>query len=124
MDFVSCIGTLMADSGLKEILRTTFGSMDKMLEGKKYPLIIHALRLLSEELLQPLFKKNELSVMGDLETLLQDILAKSKTSKAWIELVIKPTFLIMQFIRATHEPDYALLIPTISSTLPYFFAAQ
>ena len=53
MDFVSCIGTLVADSGLKEILSTTFGSIDKMLQGKKYPQNVRALRLLTEELLRP-----------------------------------------------------------------------
>ena len=54
MDFVSCIGTLMAVSGLKNILCGTFGSVDKMLEGKKYPQNIRALRLLTEELLRPI----------------------------------------------------------------------
>ena len=29
VDCVTCIGTLMADSGLKEIMSTTFGSVDK-----------------------------------------------------------------------------------------------
>ena len=51
MDIVSCIGTLMADSGLKDILCQTFGSVEKMLVGKKYPQNVRALRLLSEELL-------------------------------------------------------------------------
>ena len=37
MDFVGCVGTLMADSDLKDIMSTTFGSVDKMLQGKKYP---------------------------------------------------------------------------------------
>ena len=30
----------------------------------------------------------------------------------------------MQFIRATHEPDYPLLISTMDQMLPYFFAAR
>ena len=54
MDSVSCIGTVMAFSGLENILCGTFGSVDKMLEGKKYPQNIRALRLLTEELLRPI----------------------------------------------------------------------
>ena len=52
MDFVSCIGTMIADCGLKEVLGMTFGSTDKMLAGKKYPENVRALRLLAEHLLK------------------------------------------------------------------------
>ena len=124
MDFVSCIGTLMADSGLSNILCGTFGSVDKMLQGKKYPQNIRALRLLTEELPHPIVENKELNNMADLENVLADLSTKSRTTKAWTELVIKPTLLIMQFTRATHEPDYALLITTMNKMLPYFFAAN
>ena len=68
MDFVGCVGTMMADSGLRDIMSTTFGSVDKMLQGKKYPQNIRALRLLTEELLLPVFEKENarLTSMGDL----------------------------------------------------------
>ena len=36
MYFIGAIGMLIAKAGLKEILSDTFGSVDKMLEGKKY----------------------------------------------------------------------------------------
>ena len=35
MDFVGCVGTLMADSSLKEIMSTTFGSVEKMLLARQ-----------------------------------------------------------------------------------------
>ena len=124
MDFVSCIGKLMAGSGLKNILCGTFGSVDKMLEGKKYPQNVRALRLLTEQLLHPIIENNELNNMADLENLLADLSTKSRTTKAWTELVIKPVLLSMQFTRATHEPDYALLFTTMNKMLPYFFAAH
>lgn len=85
---------------------------------------MRALRLLTEELLRPVIKNNELTNMASLEEVLTDLSAKSRTTKAWTELVIKPTLLIMQFTRATHEPDYALLICTMDQMLPYFFAAH
>ena len=37
MDFVGAIGSLSADNGVRAILSGTFGSVDKLLEGKKYP---------------------------------------------------------------------------------------
>ena len=124
MDFVTCVGTLMADNGLKSILCGTFGSVEKMLKEKKYPQNIRALRLLTEELLRAIVENNEMNNMAELEHLLKDLSAKSRTTKAWTKLVIKPTLLIMLFNRATHEPDYALLIPTMNNMLPYFFAAH
>ena len=107
MDFVGCIGTLMADSGLKEILATTFGSVDKMLQGKKYPQNVRALRLLTEELLRPVFEKYNARVnsMDDLENVLDELAAQSRTTKMWVNNVIKPTFLMMRFCRASHEGD-------------------
>ena len=80
MDFVSSIGTLMAVSGLKNMLCGTFGSVDKMLEGKKYPQNIHALRLLTEELLHPIVENKELNNMAGLESLLADLSTKSHTA--------------------------------------------
>ena len=48
VDFMACIGTLIADCGLKEVLSTTFGSVDKMLFGKKFLQNVRGLRLLIE----------------------------------------------------------------------------
>ena len=97
MDFVGCVGTLMADSGLKKIMSTTFGSVEKMLQDKTYPQNIRALRLLTEELLRPVFEKENtrLTSMGDLEDVLGELAAQSRTTKMWVNNVINPTFLMM-----------------------------
>ena len=81
MDFVGCIGYLVAENGTKAILFTTFGSVDKVLSGKKYPQNVRALRLLTEEILRPVFDHNvdHLHSMDDLETVLQ--LAKWKETQ-------------------------------------------
>ena len=83
MDFVGCVGTLMADSGLKDIMSTTFGCVDKMLQGKKYPQNIRAMRLLTEEPIRPVFEKENarLTSMGDLEDVLHELSAQSRTTK-------------------------------------------
>lgn len=126
MDFVGCIGTLMADSGLKDILSTTFGSVDKMLQGKKYPQNVRALRLLTEEILRPVFQKYgpQITNMDDLEQLLDELSSESRTTKMWVTNVIKPTLLMMRFCRASHEGDWPLHISTVEAMLPYMFAAN
>ena len=126
MDFVGCVGTLMADSGLNEIMSTTFGSVEKMLQGETYPQNIRALRLLTEELLRPVFEKENarLTSMGDLEDVLDELAAQSRTTKMWVNNVIKPTFLVMRFCRASHEGDWPLHITTAEAMVAYMFAAN
>ena len=52
MNFIHTIAIIMAGSGMKEILAVTFGSIDKMLSGKKYPQNFRVLRMLVEEMLR------------------------------------------------------------------------
>ena len=126
MNFVGCVGTLMADSDLKDIMSTTLGSVDKMLQGNKYPQNIRALRLLTEELLRPVFEKENarLTSMGDLEDVLDELAAQSRTTNMWVNNVIKPTFLMMRFCRASHEGDWPLHITTAEAMVAYMFAAN
>ena len=62
--------------------------------------------------------------MAGLENTLSELSAKSRTTKAWTELVIKPTLLIMQFAQAMHGPAYAILIATMNKMLPCFSTAH
>jgi hypothetical protein len=124
MDFVSCIGTLTTDCGLKEVLSTTFGSVDKMLSGKKYPQNVRALRLLSEELLRPILQSESITCMEDLEEELQKRSLQSRTSKMWISVVIRPVFIIMLYCRASHESDWLLHLKATEMMLTYMFAAH
>ena len=80
--------------------------------------------LRTKVVLRPIFEKNELNNMTGFKNTLSELSAKSRTTKAWTELVIKTTLLIMQFTRATHGPDYALLTATMNKMLPCFSAAQ
>ena len=52
MSYCGGIGTLMADTGIVEILSVAFGGVLKMLSGKKFPQNVRALRMLVEELLR------------------------------------------------------------------------
>ena len=60
----------MSDSGLEEILGSAFGGVSKMLSGKKNPHNVRALRLLTEELLRPVFQEYTLTCMADLQQIL------------------------------------------------------
>ena len=42
MSFVGAVGTLMTDSGLAEVLASTFAGVGKMLTGKKFPMNMRA----------------------------------------------------------------------------------
>lgn len=79
MSYCGCVGTLMADTGIVEILSVTFGGALKMLSGKKYPQNVRALRMLVEELLVSVFEKHHLESMLDLQKTLDEISSKSKT---------------------------------------------
>ena len=80
--------------------------------------------LRTKVILRPIFEKNELNNMAGLENILSEPSAKNRTTKAWTELVIKPTLLIMQFTQAVHGPDYALLTATMNKVLPCFSPAH
>ena len=56
----------MADTGIAEILRASFGDVLRMPSGKKFPQNVRALRLLMEELLCPLFRNHDFRQMDDL----------------------------------------------------------
>ena len=82
MSFVGSVGTLMAESGLSEIMESTFGGVSKMLTGKKFPQNMRALRLVVEELLRPLFEAENMNCFRDLESILEDIARESRTAKS------------------------------------------
>ena len=115
------IGLAFSESKMAAIL-----SVDKMLQGNNYPQNIRALRLLTEELLRPVFEKENarLTSMGVLEDVLDELAAQSRTTKMWVNNVIKPTFLGMKFCRASHEGDWPLHITTAEAMVAYMFAAN
>lgn len=83
------------DSGLPDILKTTFGGVEKMLSGKKYPQNVRAFRLLAEEILRKYIKGKD--SFEDLETWMADLSTKSKTAKLWLDGFIRPVLIIMAF---------------------------
>ena len=123
MSFVGSIGTLMEESGLSEILSDVFGGVSKMLSGKKFPQNLRALRMVAEELLRRILQETPVVCHQDLIQVLEDLSAQSKTTKLWVDVLIKPVLISMLYDRAEREGDWPLHIAAFRQMVPYFFAA-
>ena len=123
MSFIGSIGVLMEGTGLQDLLIPSFGSVDKMLSGKKFPQNMRALRLLMEEILGPVFERGVLTRMVELHEALQEVSNRSRTAKVWVDLFIMPVLIMMQYCRAAHEGDWLLHLHSVRQILPYMFAA-
>ena len=111
----------MTNSGLSELLRAAFGSVDKMLLGKNFPQNFRALRLVVKELLRGSIE--DMIKMGDLTLFLDNISEQSPTSKLWVDNLIRPVLYMMLFVRAEREGDWPLHLYVVSKMMSYFFAA-
>ena len=80
--------------------------------------------MLCEELLRPLLLRRDSDSLDELEEMLEIISEKSKTSKMWVDLVIKSNFLTMLFIRNDHEGDFALHLFTAKKMLDVIYSAH
>ena len=122
MSYVGSIGTLMSGSGLEKILERIFGGVQKTL-GKKFPENVRALRLLTEELLRMFFLDSPVDNCDSLMNILEEKATISKTSKFWVNALIKPVFLLMMYARAEREGELTLHHYAVNQMLPLFFAA-
>ena len=81
MSFIGSVGSLMAESGLYEMLESTFAGVQKMMTGKKFPQNMRAPRIVAEELHRPILTADTVNDIGGLESILADISSRSKTSR-------------------------------------------
>ena len=122
MSFFGAVGTLMSNTGLTEIMQTTFGGVPKMLSGKKFPQNVRALRMVVEELLRSIVTGTD--TYDQLVAILDDKASQSRTAKLWFDNLIKPVLLMMVFVRAEREADWPLHLWAVAQMLPYFFASS
>ena len=90
----------MTYTGMADIMSGAFAGIPKMLSGKKCPQNILAIRMVAEELLRKIFHSNSLQFKEDLMSLLEELASKSRTTKLWLDVVIKPVFIMMMYVRA------------------------
>jgi hypothetical protein len=122
MNFIGCVGTLMGDTGLADVMESAFGGVAHMLTGKRFPQNFRALRIVVEELLRGMVQK--IDDPNDLMSALQNRSDESKTTKLWVDVLIKPVLLMMLFCRAEKEEDWALHLYAVEHMIPYFFSAR
>ena len=86
MSYVGCIGSLMAGSGIVELLSEAFGGVLKMLTGKEYPDNVRAQRMLVEEIIRPFFQTQNMLCMNDLQHAFNETASHSRTAKLWVNV--------------------------------------
>jgi hypothetical protein len=97
MSFVGCVGMLMANSGLEEVMKAAFGGVTRMFTGKKFPQNTRAIRMVTEEVWHGTVEHVDSNM--DLMALLERKANSSTTSKLWLENLIKPVFIMILFMR-------------------------
>ena len=98
----------MANTGLEEIRKTSFGGVQKILIGKRFPLNVRTLRLVVEDVLRGIV--GQLESHTDLQEHLEVLSQESRTLQLWVDYLIKPVFLMMIFVRAEREADWLLYL--------------
>lgn len=55
MSFIDSVGSLMADSGILELMADVFTGVPKMLKVKRFPQNMSALRMVADEIFRSVF---------------------------------------------------------------------
>ena len=121
MSSIGCVGVLMEKSGLVPWLQSAFGSVPKMMTGKKFPMNMRALRFVVIELLKGFI--DDVYYFEDLEKRMKFLAQKSMIAEHWINNLIRPVLLMMLFVRAEREGEFPLHLYACHQMIPYFFAA-
>ena len=104
MNFIGCVGTLMTYTGLSDVMECAYGGVPHMLTGKRFPQNFRALRMVVEELLRSMVLES--NDTNDVMSILQNRADESKTTKLWVDMLIKPVLLMMMFWRVEKEADW------------------
>ena len=85
MNFIHAAAIVKAGSGVKEVLAGIFGSIDKMLDGMKYPQTFRALRMLVEKLFRDVVQEPEVISFTRPIEVLEVRASSSRTTKVWTD---------------------------------------
>ena len=94
-----------------------------VLNGKKFPQNVRALRIIVEEVLRKIIQDSKVGSYDELMLHLEDISGNSRTAKVWVNIVIKSVFIMMLYIRAEREGDWPLHLEAVKQMMPYFYAS-
>ena len=115
-----CIGNLMENTGLSNILKATFGGVDEMFLGKTFPNKIGFLRMVAEEMLRPVLLDCVQPTFEDPMSYLEGLASKSRPAKLRLDGRVWLIFIILTFIKPSCEADWSLHIYKVDLMLPYF----
>ena len=99
MNFVECVGKLMASSGLTKLMGSTFGGLSKMHIGKEFPMNVMALCFVVLELLHGL--ADGIVDYDDFFFFLYSLAIKSYLAEHWMNTLIKPVLIMMKLMGST-----------------------
>ena len=119
MSFIGCVGVLMTNTGLEEVMCKAFAGVKKMLTGKKFPQNMRALQLVAEECIRDVVT-NRYEESNSVIEILEQRAKVSRTSKLWFDCLGKPVLII---VHAEREGDWPLHLYAASEMIPYFAAA-
>ena len=94
MSFVGCVGKLMADSGLEEVMKLHSEVSHTCWLGKGFR---KTLGLVTEEILRPTIA--QLNTPDELMHCLEEKATQSSTAQLWFENLVRPVFRMMIFVR-------------------------
>jgi hypothetical protein len=121
MSFLGCVGVLMKDTGLEDILNVAYNGVSSMLSGKAWPKALRGFRMVLTGLLSD-YVLAGIDTYDAIEEKLESA-RSSKTGCLWVDCFIYPVLLAHMFIRAEREANYVLHIYCLTRMVPYFFAA-
>ncbi len=79
-------------------MEASFGGIQSMLSGKKYPQNVRALRIVLEEMLDDIVQQEHICNHYDLMKYLEDQAAESLTTRLRVDNFVKPVFLMMKYV--------------------------
>ena len=88
----------MRSAVLSDLLRSTLGSVNKMLSSKNFPENLRALKMVVEELLRGSI--DDVIKYDDLSAFLQTLTDRYSKRKLWVDNLIRPAFDMMLFVSA------------------------
>ena len=93
-----------------------------MLIDKKFPMNVRALRLTGLEILRGFIDQAE--SYKNMISILNALGEKSRLAEHWVQNLIKSVLIMMMYVRAEREGEFALHLYACKLMMPYFFAAS
>ncbi|CAL8282704.1 unnamed protein product [Boreogadus saida] len=96
------IGFLMKGSGMEQLLAVAFGGIANILNGKSWTNALGAYRMLMQDLLQD---------GPQTDAAITEYLDKARehpTGRLWVDCLIRPTSIALNFLRAERQGDFLL----------------